>query len=51
MKKTEFISIRIDEDMKEKLNKLAAEEERTLSTIVYRILKKHLDQKENADTT
>ena len=44
-KKSEFISVRIDQITKQKLEKLAKQEDRTLSWIVSNILDKHVLKK------
>ncbi|MCD4812909.1 ribbon-helix-helix domain-containing protein [bacterium] len=45
IKKSEFISVRISEDSKKALQKIAAREDRSISWIVAKIIEDHLKKK------
>lgn len=47
MKKSEFISVRVDEDTKEYLRKLAEERKWTISLLVSEIIKEWIKEKGN----
>lgn len=49
MKKTEYISIRIHEETKNKLLELAEKEERSLSWIVNKIIENHFKEEGKKD--
>lgn len=45
-KKTEFLSLRVSKDVKNKLEIIAAQQERPLSWVVSKILEKHVNSKQ-----
>lgn len=45
-KKTEFLSLRVSKDVKNKLETIAAQQERPLSWVVSKILEKHVNSKQ-----
>lgn len=47
MKKSEFIAIRTTEEIKNKLDQIAKEEDRSLSYIVNRIIENYFNKTEN----
>ena len=50
MKKTEFITFRTDQKIKETLEKYAAEKKWTISFLVEEIVRQWLEEKENENT-
>jgi len=44
MNKNEWVNVRVDEDTKKKLEKLAEQENRTLSNYIDTVLKRHVEE-------